>query len=96
MNYTEKMEEAIKSLWTDLMEFSRKTEFTIQYWGMSYAPWEGGLTRGVKVIAMYMNTELWEELMSLIDKNGLRVKHWFISARKDEVRILFWVTLKEV
>jgi hypothetical protein len=95
MEYGEKMKNAVMGLWANLLEFTRKNEYSIMYWGISYAPWSSG-EHAIKLIASYINSEIWNELISLIEKNGLTVKHWSMASRNNEIGILIWVTLKEV
>lgn len=95
MDYYEKLDKAIQGLWLNFMEFTREHEFVVQYWGISYSPWSGG-ERAIKIIASYLNTEVWDEIMDMINKNGLVVRHWFMSVRHKEISILIWLALKEV
>jgi hypothetical protein len=92
MGYDAKLEEATRRLWTDLMEFSKHHEVEIQFFGISISTWFNG-ARVLKINASILNTEIWNELMSLIFRNGLTVKHWFIEAKKDEIRIFLWLHL---
>jgi len=95
VDYYEKLEKAFQGLWLDFMEFTRKHEFVVSYWGISHSPWSNG-ERAIKIIASYLNTEVWDEIMSMIEKNGLVTRHWFITAKNKEIRILIWLALKEV
>jgi hypothetical protein len=92
MEYDARLENAVKKLWIDLMEFSKHHEVEISYWGVSLDLWQNG-ARILRIIAHMLNNKIWEELMELIRKNGLRVTHWFIEEKRGEIRLYIWLHL---
>jgi len=93
MEYEKKLNEQLKKLWADLMELSEKRYYEIEYHGRSV------LYNGARTLIIYshmFNTEYWDELMDVVNRNNLKVAHWFMEVRNNEIKLYLWLMLKEV
>jgi hypothetical protein len=89
------IEERVKKLWVDFMEFTKKHESSIRFWGVPlFEPWSSG-ERKIVIIMAYLNEFLWDDIVDLVNKNNLRIRHWSIFAKNGELEILLWVRPKE-
>jgi hypothetical protein len=93
MEYDKELENAVKRLWTELIGLSKTRYYKIEYFG------ESMIYNGARTMIIYthmLNNEYWTELMDVIDKNNLKVAHWFIEAKNNEIKLYLWLLLKEV
>ena len=93
MEYSKKLKEHIKSLWIDLLELSERRDYEIEYRGKSVI-YNGAVT--LIIYSHMFNTEYWNELIDVISRNNLKIEHWFMEAKHNEIKLYLWLSLKEV